>query len=90
MRGRQAARRATKKKESDVVHVPPPPATAAWRKSSASASAGCVEVATTHDHVWVRDTKNRAGGTLGFTRKEWAAFLIGVEHGEFDCPVPPT
>jgi len=68
-----------------VVDVPPPPNTASWHKSSASGASGCVETARSVDHVWVRDSKNPAGGTLGFTRAEWTAFLIGVERGEFDC-----
>jgi hypothetical protein len=59
---------------------------AAWRKSARSSSAGnCVEVASNlTDIVAVRDTKNRDGGTLVFTRSEWAAFLGGVKDGEFD------
>jgi hypothetical protein len=46
-----------------------------WRKSSYSGSNGgqCVEVASA-DHVQVRDTANRAGGTLEFSAEAWAAF----------------
>lgn len=63
-----------------------PPAGAAWRKSSASGSAGCVEITDTAENVWVRDTKDRSGPVLSFTRHEWTAFLAGVLAGEFDGP----
>jgi predicted secreted Zn-dependent protease len=55
----------------------------AWRKSSASASGNCVEVAAAADRILVRDTKDRAGHVLSFTQAEWRAFLIGVDSGEF-------
>jgi hypothetical protein len=55
-----------------------------WRKSSFSAANGaCVEVSV-GDGAKVRDTKNRAGGTLEFTHDEWVAFVAGVKAGEFD------
>jgi hypothetical protein len=47
----------------------------AWRKSSYSGSeANCVEVADTTDIVLVRDTTNRAGGTLEFSAAVWRSF----------------
>jgi predicted secreted Zn-dependent protease len=56
----------------------------AWRKSSASASGNCVEVAVDGPTVLVRDTKdNEAGAVLAFTEAEWKAFLSGVEAREF-------
>lgn len=46
-----------------------------WRKASYSgAQASCVEVADTADIVLVRDTTNRAGGTLAFSAAAWRAF----------------
>lgn len=46
-----------------------------WRKSRYSGSqANCVEVADTSDVVLVRDTTNRAGGTLEFSTAVWRAF----------------
>jgi hypothetical protein len=75
-------------KEYDVVHVPLPPVTAAWKKSSASGTGACVEVARTAEFVWVRDSKDPDGPALGFTRPEWDAFLAGAQRGEFDCPPP--
>ncbi len=46
-----------------------------WRKSSYSGAQGsCVELASDNGAVLVRDTTNRAGGTLGFTAEAWATF----------------
>lgn len=51
---------------------------ARWRKSSRSASDGssCVEVADNLvGVVFVRDTKDRDGGTLEFAPAVWQAFV---------------
>ena len=56
-----------------------------WRKASASANNGCVEVAPLADGgVAVRDSKDTAGPVLSFTRHEWVSFLDGLGRGEFD------
>ncbi|GIE29398.1 transcriptional regulator [Actinoplanes italicus] len=57
-----------------------------WRKSTRSGGGNdCVEVADNLPRiVAVRDTKNRDGGTLIFTRGQWSEFLAGVKDGEFD------
>lgn len=53
-----------------------------WRTSSYSGTEGnCVEVALTADRALVRDTKNRAGGTLELPTDEWAAFIDYVKRG---------
>lgn len=59
---------------------------AIWHKSTRSSASGdCVEVATNLPGVVaVRDTKDRAGGTLIFVPAEWAAFVGSVKDGEFD------
>lgn len=59
---------------------------AEWRKSSRSGGSGqCVEVATNFpDVVAVRDSKNPFGPVLTFNPQEWAAFVSGVQDGEFD------
>ncbi len=57
---------------------------AEWRKSSRSGNNGCVEVACVEGEVRVRDSKDRGGPMLLFTRHEWAAFLSGVRDGEFN------
>lgn len=51
-----------------------------WHKSTRSNASGeCVEVAETADTVYVRDTKNRAGGTLRFDAAHWSAFIATVK-----------
>jgi hypothetical protein len=61
---------------------------AAWRKSSHSGDErGCVETAFLADgSIAVRDSKDRSGPALVYTRREWAAFLSGAKDGEFDLP----
>jgi len=55
-----------------------------WRKSRASASSNCVEVAKGGDLIFVRDSKVAPSGpALAFTKSEWNAFLTGVGAGEF-------
>jgi len=66
------------------VAISEEPPAGAWRKSSFSSNNGCVEVADTATHVWVRDSKDRGGPVLAFTRHEWTVFLAGVRAGEFD------
>lgn len=47
-----------------------------WRKSSYSSggNGSCVEVGASADTIAVRDTKDRAGGTLRFGKSDWASF----------------
>lgn len=55
-----------------------------WHKSTASGPAGnCVEVAVVGDSVLVRSSRDPLGSVLSFSRQEWAAFLAGVNNGEF-------
>lgn len=63
-----------------------------WRKSTFSNANGCVEVAFVHNdtRIAVRDSKNRHGPVLMFTRVEWEAFLGGVRGGEFDLSATQT
>ena len=52
---------------------------ASWRKSTYSTGDGgqCVEVAS-DDMIMVRDTANRAGGTLSFSAAAWVRFLSTI------------
>jgi len=54
-----------------------------WRRSSFCGDGACVEVAREGDEILVRDSKDSDGPVLRFTPEEWAAFLGGVEAGEF-------
>jgi uncharacterized protein DUF397 len=57
-----------------------------WRKSTASSTTSCVEVAAVGDSVLVRDTKNRDAATLRFTSDEWQQFVAAASAGEFSLP----
>lgn len=72
--------------EADVPH--PDLSDADWRKSRHSAEErGCVETAFLADgRVAVRDSKDRSGPALIYTRAEWGAFISGAKDGEFDLP----
>jgi hypothetical protein len=68
-----------------MVEVPAPRATTSWQKSSASGeTSACVQVRSSSAQVLVRDSKDPVGPVLSVTRGGWAAFLIGVQSGEFD------
>jgi hypothetical protein len=56
-----------------------------WRKSSASGTGNCVEIAfPSRNSVLVRNSKRTDGPVIEFNRAEWESFLTGVKHGEFD------
>ena len=59
---------------------------AVWYKSSFSnGQAECVETAVLGDGTRaVRDSKDKSGPVLRFTRAEWRAFVAGAKAGEFD------
>lgn len=62
------------------------PWSGAWRKSSASNPLGdCVELAQLTDgQIAVRNSRDRGGPILLYTRAEIAAFVRGAKDGEFD------
>lgn len=47
-----------------------------WRKSTASNSGGCVEVAAVGGWVLVRDSANREGAELRWSAEAWSAFVV--------------
>jgi hypothetical protein len=47
----------------------------AWRKSSASSTGGCVEVAAVGESVLIRDSVDRDRVMLRFPPAAWSAFL---------------
>ena len=47
----------------------------AWRKSTASNSGGCVEVAVVERSVLIRDSANPDGAVLRVSPTAWSAFL---------------
>lgn len=55
-----------------------------WRKSTASGSSDCVEVAFVGMAVLMRHSQHPSGAMLSFSKSEWDAFLVGVRRGEFD------
>ena len=56
-----------------------------WRKAQLSINNGeCVELASVHGQVAVRDSKKPDGPILLYTAAEWHAFLDGAKNGEFD------
>ena len=63
--------------------------TARWIKSTASQSNGaCVETTSVRtDEILVRNSRDREGPVLSFTKAEWVAFVAGVKAGEFDAIV---
>lgn len=51
-----------------------------WRKSSHSnAESTCVELSVASTHTAIRDTKNRSGGELRFSREHYNAFLDAIK-----------
>ncbi|ABW10362.1 DUF397 domain-containing protein [Frankia sp. Mgl5] len=53
-----------------------------WRTSSYSQPRGnCVEWAPGTGSAYVRDSKDRAGGTLEFSEQSWSSFVSAVRTG---------
>ena len=56
-----------------------------WIKTTRSDEQGsCVEQRCNDGMVEVRDSKDRTGTVLRFTRAEYAAWIDGARTGEFD------
>jgi hypothetical protein len=55
-----------------------------WRKSTASGTGDCVEVAVSSESVLVRDSKQSPSNILKFSSCEWRVFVSGARAGIFD------
>jgi len=55
-----------------------------WRSSTRCDAGTCVEVATTVDQVWVRQSSDPDGPRLTFSPASWTAFLADLKAGRFD------
>jgi hypothetical protein len=55
-----------------------------WRRSSYCEVNSCVEVSFVGDSVALRDSKDRNGPVLQFSKTAWIEFLDGVRNREFD------
>lgn len=54
-----------------------------WRTSSYSQPRGnCVEWAPGTGSAFVRDSKDRAGGTLVFSERSWSTFVHAMRAGD--------
>lgn len=49
-----------------------------WRRSSNCMNGECVEVATCHGHVLIRDSAELAGPVLMFAADQWRCFARGI------------
>ncbi|MGI8310588.1 DUF397 domain-containing protein [Saccharopolyspora hattusasensis] len=60
-------------------------AEARWITSSYSGGNGnCVEVAAGADWTGVRDTKDRAGGALVVSARQWRGFIAAVKSAYYE------
>lgn len=57
-----------------------------WQRSTRCEATSCVEARRIGDEIQVRDSKTTDGPILRFTLEEWAAFVGGVEDGQFRFP----
>ncbi len=57
-----------------------------WQKSSKSGTSNCIEVAYLDEHVLVRDSKDRNGPWLQFSRTSWQEFLHAVCEDDWEAP----
>jgi hypothetical protein len=53
-----------------------------WRKSTASNSGGCVEVAVAGGEILIRDSMNRNGAMLRLPPGVWSGFLARARSTE--------
>jgi Domain of unknown function (DUF397) len=63
-----------------------------WKKSTRSVGnpEQCIELGTTLDKRYVRDSKNQRGPTLNFPPAEFAIFMRSVQPGRAAVPGWPA
>jgi hypothetical protein len=55
-----------------------------WQRALRCGNGACVEVSRTRELVHVRDSKDRNGPVLTFTRGQWQSLLSDIRAGSFD------
>lgn len=55
-----------------------------WKSSFCKPYENCVEVSTGEHVILVRNSRDKDGPVLAYTRAEWDAFIKGAKAGEFD------
>jgi Domain of unknown function (DUF397) len=56
-----------------------------WRKARRSSNNGaCVEMAPTIGQILVRDSMDRNGPVMLYSRNSWNIFVLGAKAGRFD------
>ena len=56
-----------------------------WRTARRSAGNGaCVEVGPVSGQILVRDSMDRNGPVLQYSRNSWYMFVVGAKSGRFD------
>ncbi|WP_173166602.1 DUF397 domain-containing protein [Phytohabitans suffuscus] len=56
-----------------------------WRKSTRSGKSGCVEVARSSQHVFVRDSTSPRGPVIAFATQQWRRFTQAVKDGSLSA-----
>jgi hypothetical protein len=60
-----------------------------WRKSTASNSGGCVEVAVADESVLIRDSVNPDGPVLKVSTAAWSVFLTSLAESDSSSSEEP-
>lgn len=60
------------------------PTQPAYRRSSYCGTNACVEIATTPDRAYMRDSKDTNSPVLEFDASAWLGFLTAIRAGHYD------
>jgi Domain of unknown function (DUF397) len=64
--------------------LPPDLGGLSWRVARKCNAGSCIRVATSGNNVVIGDSKSPEGPVLTYSRSEWATFVEGIRHGDFD------